>query len=426
MAVLRLKEYERIAVGKAFDPALRTVTPSQQQQLERLSERYRVTRGARVFANGPRGALIAQQFVGVIDLGAHQIEILPKIDAPDGSIRTRLVRMIAEAWRLDIRAQGSTLTAQTNDTVLEIMIRLYCGQLWSAVRQGLVRRYQPRREDLPVLRGRIDVSHQIRRNLCRPDRLHCRFDEFTADNPLNRALKAALRALARVARGERSARSVGELLLCFDEVADQDRVDWRGVHIDRLSRRYAPLLEMARVFIDGASPDVLAGNGDGYALLFDMNELFERYVGRQAVRALRPLGFDVTLQKPKRMLALDRDGAGAFELRPDIVVSDAQGPVAILDTKWKRLLPSQPRDGVASADAYQMGAYSSRYGVERVVLLYPHHDGLGSWVVRRAAYALLEPHGPPARHVLVSTVDLNDLDAIGGRLAATISCGTPD
>jgi len=352
LALLRLREYERIACGPTFDADRRRVTPAQQRALEQLSERYRKTRGARVFANGPGGSLVAQQFVGVIDLGPHQVEILPKIDGPDGATRSNLMRMISEAWQLELHVQGPTAMGRTTETILEAMIRLFCEQLWSAVRQGLVRRYQPVEEVLLVLRGRIDIAQQVRRNLARPDRLHCRFDEFTADNPLNRVLKAALRALLRIARGQSTARSVAELLFCFADVGDVDgaSIDWAAVKLDRLSRRYEPLVRMARMFLEGASPDVVSGNGVGFALLFDMNELFEAYVGRQAIRALRPLGFDVRLQGPKRHLALDSEGAGAFELRPDIIVTDTHGARFILDTKWKRLQEGASREAVSSGD----------------------------------------------------------------------------
>ena len=422
MGLLQLREYERIRCGTAFDPRSRTVTPAQQRALERLSERYRRTRGARVFANGPGGSLSAQQFVGVVDLGLHQVEILPKIDGTDGAVRTRLRRMIAEAWQLDLHVQGPTATGRTHDTVLETMIRLFCDRLWVAVRQGIVRRYQPQAENLTVLRGRIDIARQVRHNLARPDRLHCRFDEFTEDHALNQALKAALRVLSTVARAESTSRAVTELLFCFADVEDvaPASLDWRAAGVDRLSRRYGPLLRLARLFLEGASPDVVSGGGDGFALLFDMNELFETYVGRQAMRALKPLGFTVSLQRPRRMFTLDDDGDGAFELRPDIVVSDASGPRVILDTKWKRLQDGAGRESVSSADLYQMHAYASRYGVDEVVLLYPHHAGLGPWTARRAAYRTMDASGHARGRVVVATVDLSELATVEKGLLQTL------
>jgi hypothetical protein len=78
----------------------------------------------------------------------------------------------------------------------------------------------------------------------------------------------------------------------------------------------------------------------------------------------------------------------AFQLRPDIVVSDGGQVRFVVDKKWKRLKPADFRDGVASADVYQMYAYSSRYAAPEVVLLYPHHAELGEWKARRAEYWL--------------------------------------
>ncbi len=44
---------------------------------------------------------------------------------------------------------------------------------------------------------------------------------------------------------------------------------------NRLTVRYKPLLSIARLFIEGKSPDVVPGSGDGFALLFDMDQWLE-------------------------------------------------------------------------------------------------------------------------------------------------------
>lgn len=48
----------------------------------------------------------------------------------------------------------------------------------------------------------------------------------------------------------------------------------------------------------------------------------------------------------------------------------------ILDTKWKHLSEDRYKHyGVAQADIYQMFAYSRKYGVKEVILLYPEEKG---------------------------------------------------
>jgi 5-methylcytosine-specific restriction enzyme subunit McrC len=421
VVTLRVREYERLSCGAVFAPEKREVTPAQRSALEHFSESYRRTRGVTVFQNGPKNTLVAQNFVGVINLGKHQLEVLPKIEGTDTEVRGNLMNMVAETLGMKLHADTLSQIDRNDQTILELMIRLFCEELWQAVRRGIVKRYESRDDNLVVLRGRLNVSQQIRHNLARPDRLHCTFDEFCDDNELNRVLKCALRVVLRAARTPSTARSVSELLFCFQDVADvdPDALRWERVGLDRTSDRYRPLVKLARLFIDGSSPDLIAGAGDGFAVLFDMNELFEEYVGRQARHVFGKQGLSVSLQGPKRHLAKLTKGSHAFELRPDVVVSAGPVPQVVLDTKWKRLREDAKHGAVSSADMYQMYAYSHRYQVEEVVLLYPHHSGLGPWKARRAEYELPGTGVDGAlRRIVVATIDLTHLGTVRDQLRA--------
>jgi 5-methylcytosine-specific restriction enzyme subunit McrC len=52
--------------------------------------------------------------------------------------------------------------------VLELLIRLFCGRLTDAVRQGMPRRYLEHEDDLPSLRGRLDVTRQFSQHAVAP------------------------------------------------------------------------------------------------------------------------------------------------------------------------------------------------------------------------------------------------------------------
>ena len=212
--VLRVTEYQAIRKAEAFSASERTVTPVQFQQLERFNERFERQRKIKVFQYGTRNTLVAQNFVGVIHLGAYQVEVLPKIEATEHRIRQNLLQMVASTLNLKLHGNELGLLDRANQSILEVLIRLYCDLLWEAVHKGMVRRYESRQDNLVVLRGRLNMAQQLRHNLARPDRLHCTFDEFTQDNALNRALKAALRVLFRLAKTESSSKSLAELLFC--------------------------------------------------------------------------------------------------------------------------------------------------------------------------------------------------------------------
>ena len=58
----------------------------------------------------------------------------------------------------------------------------------------------------------------------------------------------------------------------------------------------------------------------------------------------------------------------------------------VIDAKWKRfgLNLEDAKHGVALADVFQMMAYGRFYGCRELVLLYPHHAGLGQGTFAKA------------------------------------------
>lgn len=428
MAVLRIREYGRVGCGTTFDPfgLLPRVTSIQRKKLETFSESYRKKYKSAVFKYGPDNTLVAQNFVGVINVGRDQIEVLPKIDGlekDDSTTRLNLAKMIATAFNLSLNEGDASKMKSPNDSILEVLIRLFCKSLWTEVHKGLLSTYEERAESLGVLRGRLNIGRQIQENAIRPERLACEFDEFSVNNAINRTLKAALQTLQKVTRSSSNQQNIAELLLCFGEVEDvlfRDLLKGNLV-ANRGTQRYERLLNMARLFIQGQSPDVISGEGDGFALLFDMNELFEKYVGRIAQRIFTTETQKVRLQGPALHLARNVQGSGAFELRPDIVAMENNVVSWIVDTKWKRLDLAKRRDGVASADMYQMHAYAKRYKAPHVLLLYPHHVEMESEVGRRASYEIEQVGDNPLRHFIsVGTVDLSDLGKVPGQLRTLI------
>lgn len=426
MGLLAVQEYQRIHCGETFDAATRTITAAHHRLLEKTCEEYKRRFGFAPFDHGPRKSFVAKNFVGVVCLGRDQIDVLPKIESETTQVRKNLSRMIATSLEVDLHAPGLGQMDGTDDSVLEILVQLFCRHMWSMVHRGLVRKYVGRSENLSVLRGRLSVASQIRLNLSRPDRLACDFDEFSENNLINQVLKAALRVLLPVVRSPRNQRSLAELMFCFQDVDDLalSGIPWHALTTDRLTRHLEPLLNLARVFIEGRSQDVLSGPDAGFTLLFDMNELFEAYVGAVVRKICSGTLTQVSLQGPRLHLAKKPDGGAAFQLRPDIVVTDAGQIRFIADTKWKRLKPSDFRDGVASSDVYQMYAYSSRYRAPEVVLLYPHHAELGEWKVRRAEYWLEDNVAPGAekRRIGVTTIDLRDLATVPAQLERAFAC----
>lgn len=350
-----------------------------------------------------RHDLRARGVVGVLAATDCSLEILPKIEvpAPDGSpeaqgqIRQRLVHLLAVVLDLKIETGAMTALDWQRETLLEILIRIFCDKLTEAVRRGMPRRYVPQEDDLPALRGALDLPRQFTRHTVNPSRLACRFDELSPDIALNQIMKAVLSHLSRMSRSPSNLQKLRELDFVYAEITPVPRqaLRWGDVIIDRTNRAWKDLLSMARLFLFDRYQTTTLGKGQGTALLFEMNVLFEEYIGRLMIRALAGTDFSVSLQGGRKYcLTSIEDKRGLFQTKPDILIWLGDRIVHVIDTKWKTMSPriEDPKQGVSQADIYQMMAYAHLYKAPKLTLLYPHHNGLESTDGTQAEFTITE------------------------------------
>jgi 5-methylcytosine-specific restriction enzyme subunit McrC len=292
------------------------------------------------------------------------------------------------AVALDMRIEAGDITDHDyqRETLLEILIRLFSAKLVDAIRQGMPRRYVAWTDDLPVLRGRLDVTRQFTKFAASPQKLACRYDALSEEIELNRIMKAAVVRLARVSRSADNQRRLSELAFAYAEVSDAPiaLLRWDTVVIDRTNARWQQLLNLAKLLLGERFQTTSSGPGSGFSLLFEMSALFEEYVARMLSRALAGTGRQVVAQGGRLYCLETREGAKLFQTKPDILVKRDGAVEQVIDTKWKRISrrTEDPKQGVAQADVYQMMAYGQLYQCPRLTLLYPHHKALGDGAVK--------------------------------------------
>lgn len=377
-----IREWERINYGS--DDA--TIPEARADRLAAVARTsiFSGRGGEGVLEHGRKG-LRARGVVGVVATTGCQLEILPKIEAvgetsvTDATLRARLIHMLAVAHDLPIEAGAMTQLGWQRDTVLELLIRLFCAKLTDSVRRGMPRHYLGHEDDLPTLRGRLNVARQFSTLAVSPQKLACRFDALSPDIVLNQVMKAAVKKLSSLAISPDNQRSLRELSFIYTEISDvpTSRLRWDQIVLDRSNRRWRDLLSLARLFLNDRHQQTSGGPVDGHALLFEMNTLFEKYVERTISRALAGTDFSVSSQGGHRDCVYDGD-TGRFRTRPDLIIRQGGQIALIIDTKWKRMSAriDDPKQGVSQADVYQLMAYGKLYDCSNVMLLYPHHAGL--------------------------------------------------
>jgi 5-methylcytosine-specific restriction enzyme subunit McrC len=338
----------------------------------------------------------ASNLVGTVAAADLEVVIRPKIPL-------RNLLYLLGVGHDDIRWWERTFPYDQELELLPALLAFFARSLQRSLAAGLLRSYRWHEERLRTVRGRIDFHAQLGRPGERTT-LACRYEEYTADNLLNRYLRAAVRrallvpdvppALRRLMLGE---------LVRFEEVEDvpvrADSID--GYVHTRLDDHYRTPLALARLILEGGTIADRAGVTAAGSFLIDMNRLFEDFVAERLRRNLHP------------HLRLDREPSIAFDrarrvrTKPDIVLRDAHGKVVhVADVKYKLSGSGLARND----DYYQLLSYATILQQNEGSLLY-HDAGDGD---------------PPPRTIEVRQTDIalttyrlnlaGDLDAVEGEL----------
>lgn len=404
-----IREWEHIGYGS--DNATISETHADRIAAVARTSAFSGRGGERVLEHGRKG-LRAQGVVGVIATPGCQLEILPKIEGggevgvTNATLRNRLIHMLSVVHNLPIEAGAMTQLGWQRDTVLELLIRLFCAKLADAVRQGIPRHYLAHKDDLPALRGRMDVTRQFSTLAVSPQKLACRFDALSHNIALNQVMRAAVNKLSHLAVSPDNQRALRELNFVYADVAETpaSALRWEEIVLDRTNKRWRDLLSLAQLFLSDRYQQTSAGLVDGHALLFEMNVLFEQYVTRTLSYALAGTGLRVSAQGGHRDCLYEGD-TGRFRTRPDAIIRQDERIALIIDTKWKRMTPhiDDPKQGVSQADVYQLMAYGQIYDCANVMLLYPHHAELPINPIRRR-YSIAAANSE--KTLFVATLDL--------------------
>lgn len=299
-----------------------------------------------------------QQWVGVLTLpSGGRLESRPKV--PIGN----LFYMLAVARDLPFRDELTRV--ESVEQLLELVAAYFAGLVERRIALGLYREYVEREENLTVVRGRIAVAEDVRRNYVLRHRTYCRYAELTWDIPENGVIRQVVRLLSGWDFRPPVRLRLAHLDAALAEVAPAElpvsALD--GFVYHRLNEAYRELHALCRLFLEGSSLHEEAGPHALPTFLLDMNALFEGFVTRLlSERAAPPV---VVREQVDDHL----DRGRAVVIRPDIVVYRGGGPILIADCKYK--LPNPGR--LVAADVYQMLAYCTAIAVPRGLLIYPRH-----------------------------------------------------
>ena len=304
-----------------------------------------------------------KQYVGIIQIGELVIEILPKIDRSIDSTHTWqkvLIDMLQYCQVLRPESAGVGQVRLTSHAILDLFFNLFLEEVQQLIRTGLLKKYIPKEQNNHQLKGQLVLPKHLRYNLGNPERFYTRQQVFAEAHVFNQLLQEALKVLQQLSLSARLKEKLHQLLLQFPTLPPYQ---WQEQDFELLLnhpdyRSHHTLVELTRLILLNFNTDIRYGRHHLFALLFDMNALFEEYIFRQLQREA---GATLKVSRQRSLPFWRRRS-----IRPDIVVETQQGRY-IIDTKWKVLPTASP----SIEDLKQLYIYCRYFKATKGILLYP-------------------------------------------------------
>lgn len=316
-------------------------------------------------------------YVGILNIGNITIEILPKISLSDDKNKDKkiLLQMLSKCTDLDLNLDKSIDSKIQNYNLLELLANKYIDSLLKEINRGFHFEYIDKEENLNVIRGKLLLNKHIKHNYADKVKAFCGYSEYSSDNLLNQILKlACIRVLNKVYNItiiNKTKKTIFDLSNV--SIININKEMLERIKLNRHNKRFSQCLELAKFILLNVANESSVGNSSGFSMLFEMNLLYEKYIGKLVKEIWKEKNKKVLLQdKSKYLLLNTKNNRKNFNLKPDIVLCENNIHKLIIDTKWKAI-EYNSKVSYRESDIYQMYAYITSYKeAKRVILLYPH------------------------------------------------------
>ena len=375
-------------------------------------------------------------YVGVIQAGNLTIEVLPKTDrnkttasnesigelnADDEKDRLKwhnvLLKMLNECSLLKINQVDRANLNLKNNSILDIYLKLFLSETETLLHEGLIKKYKSVESNKFALKGQLQFSKNISKNLVHQERFYVRHTEYNSDNIFNRILLKTICLIQKISNNTSLVDLANRLLIDFPELPDcaVTKQTFDKLVYDRKTERYKEAMLISKMLLLNFRPNITGGAENVIAILFDMNKLWEEFVYRRLKK--EEVNFSMKVQRQQSEAFWQSSiKTSPNRIRPDIVITQDTKTI-IIDTKWKIVKDLLPNDD----DLKQMFIYNLFWNCNKSVLLYPSDNG-GKSYGDYHDFTKVEMHASKCAIETISILDDNNLldKTLGNRLAKIV------
>jgi len=307
-----------------------------------------------------------KEYVGIIQVGGFSVEIHPKSDKHqlDSQWRNVLIQMLHACGKISPKTTGAANVNKHNLNLLEIYFELFLKEIELLIRLGLIKKYRKESKNINALKGKLEFSGHIKRNLIHKERFYTTHQVYDENNKIHQILSLALEIIENLNSTPYINSFVSKIRFSYPEVS-KIRVTAKtfgDLILDRKTKPYDPALKLARLIVLNYSPDISSGKEQMLSLLFNMNDLWEKYVLIKLKNHFKTTdsNWKVKGQDVKKFIK-------NHYLKPDIILKNKlTNEVIVIDTKWKL-----GDKYISVQDLRQVYTYGRYWEAKKVMLLYP-------------------------------------------------------
>jgi len=289
--------------------------------------------------------------------------------------------MLCYSWNRLEEADELAVSSDSFNNTTNLLGKVLDSGINFILKYGIYREFLPVSEETNSIKGKIDISQSIKKNLFKSGRAICNYDQYTHNVLHNQIIKATLRHLIRAEELDSTlCKCLSSNLLKFSEVTDIDlhKSLFGRIKINRLCKVYLLLIDVCELIFDSLAPDEL--NPGSYKM-------------RDFIR------------DDKTMATIFEDFIRNFykaeqKVFPKVGSELIEWNAAPLDEDSKRFLPKMKTDITLSnnerciiidAKYYSETLVTGQYDTEKI------HSGhlyqLSSYLINKATKSALKPEG---------------------------------
>lgn len=276
------------------------------------------------------------------------------------------------------------------------------------IKRGLIKEYKPRKGELSVLYGKININESIKLKINNKNRLYCEFDELSINNYLNSIIKTAIYVL--VLSKDISPQNKKDLKKLFILFSDVDiihprNINWKNIKFNRNNRNYIGIINICYLILN----DLLMTTKEGeYKISQFLSEKKIYSIYEKFVLSYYKKHYPYLYPKASKINWDLDDNLDEFlpEMKSDITLTSGEN-ILIIDTKYytntMQTIEIYNSKTIHSNNLYQIFAYVKNKDVNKNgkvsgMLLYAKTD---------EDTVLEQEYMMSGNKIIVKTIDLN-------------------